>query len=85
MVCIFQEALANVRKHAKANHVNVLIAKKDYQVKDGYYIYLQVEDDGIGFLAQDSKHSFGLKTMKEPAQLAQQELWLFTRHSARVP
>jgi signal transduction histidine kinase len=67
LVCILQEALANVRKHAKANHVNVLIAKKDYQVKGGSYIYLRVEDDGIGFLAQDSKHSFGLKTMKERA------------------
>ena len=67
LVCILQEALANVRKHAKATHVNVLIAKKDYQVKDGSYIYLRVVDDGIGFLARDFKHSFGLKTMKERA------------------
>lgn len=65
LVCILQEALANVRKHAHASHVKVLISR-NYQ-DDGEYLCMQVVDDGIGFVARESKCSFGLKTMKERA------------------
>jgi nitrate/nitrite-specific signal transduction histidine kinase len=65
LVCILQEALANVRKHAQATHVNVLIDYKNEQETD--YIYMRVLDDGIGFATQDSRRSFGLKTMQERA------------------
>jgi two-component system nitrate/nitrite sensor histidine kinase NarX len=65
LVCILQEALANVRKHARANRVNVLVTRR----KDGEkeYIYLLIEDDGVGLLNYDSKRHFGLTTMKERA------------------
>jgi signal transduction histidine kinase len=65
LVCILQEALANVRKHAYANLVSVLVTKKKRQ--EGEYIYLQIVDDGIGLLKYDSKRHFGLTTMKERA------------------
>jgi signal transduction histidine kinase len=65
LVCILQEALANVRKHAYANLVSVLVTKKNRQ--EGEYIYLQIVDDGIGLLKYDSKRHFGLTTMKERA------------------
>jgi signal transduction histidine kinase len=67
LVCILQEALANVRKHANAAHVNVLIARKDSQGGEKSSIYMRVSDDGIGFLPRDSKGRFGLQTMKERA------------------
>jgi nitrate/nitrite-specific signal transduction histidine kinase len=62
LVCILQEALANVRKHAHASHVNVLIEKCDED------ILVKVVDDGQGFVAHTSKLSFGLQTMRERAQ-----------------
>jgi len=68
LVCILQEALANVRKHARASQVRVLIKKMTQ--KDSEYIYLQISDNGIGFTVQDSKRSFGLKTMRERANSA---------------
>jgi nitrate/nitrite-specific signal transduction histidine kinase len=61
LVCILQEALANVRKHAQANHVKILITKDDD------HIYMKVSDDGIGFVERNSKRSFGLQTMRERA------------------
>ena len=67
LVCILQEALANVRKHANAAHVKVLIARKDRQGGDKSSIYMRVSDDGIGFVPRDSKGRFGLQTMKERA------------------
>ena len=65
LVCILQEALANVRKHAHANHVEVVL-KKDLQPK-GEFILLQVRDDGVGYEMHESRQSFGLKTMGERA------------------
>jgi PAS domain S-box-containing protein len=40
---IVQEILSNIRKHAQANHVGVMIKKEDDQ------IILRIEDDGNGF------------------------------------
>lgn len=65
LVCILQEALANVRKHAHANKVNVLVTKQDQQI--GEAIYVKITDDGIGITEHDSKYHYGLKTMQERA------------------
>lgn len=67
LVCILQEALANVRKHANAAHVHVLITQRNRKGKNEVDIYMRVADDGIGFVARDAKGSFGLQTMKERA------------------
>ncbi len=67
LVCILQEALANVRKHAKATHIHVQIARKDRKGKDEGYICMRITDDGTGFVARASKGKFGLQTMKERA------------------
>ncbi len=64
LVCILQEALTNVRKHAHAGHVSVLISKEDEN------ILMKIVDDGIGFVMRSSKLSFGLQTMDERAQSA---------------
>ncbi len=66
LVCILQEALTNVRKHAQAGQVDVVIRKERHE--DGDHIRMQVVDDGTGFQMTGSKRSFGLQTMRERAE-----------------
>jgi signal transduction histidine kinase len=58
-----QEALRNVRKHADARHVEILLAPVD----DG--ILLQIKDDGVGFVPQDALQGrpghIGVPSMRE--------------------
>ena len=58
---IFQEALSNVEKHARAEKVNVLV---DWG-EDSFTV--TVSDDGIGFDPQEIDHTkhFGLEIMQE--------------------
>jgi nitrate/nitrite-specific signal transduction histidine kinase len=65
LVCILQEALANVRKHAHANQVSVLITDQVQHNSDS--ISVKIADDGIGISKHDSIKHFGLKTMEERA------------------
>jgi len=66
LVRIVQEALTNVRKHARARHAWVR-----FTVAGGRRI-VAVEDDGVGFTphrrAIDGMSGFGLQTMRERAQ-----------------
>ncbi|MCK6585173.1 MAG: GAF domain-containing sensor histidine kinase, partial [Anaerolineales bacterium] len=66
LVCILQEALTNVRKHAQAGRVDVAIWKE--KKEEGEYIHMHVDDDGVGFQTVGSKRSFGLQTMRERAE-----------------
>ncbi len=65
VVRIVQEALANVRKHARAKRVRIAIERCDGSVR------LTVADDGVGFdpsaLGRSAFPRFGLSTMKERA------------------
>ncbi|MGD8749869.1 MAG: histidine kinase [Anaerolineales bacterium] len=72
LVCILQEALANVRKHAEALNVKVLLTR-EIDV-DEEYINLSIVDDGIGFTLSDSIRRFGLQTMRERARSVSGEL-----------
>jgi len=64
LVCILQEALANVRKHAEADSVKLVISSGNGS--EGY-VQMKISDDGKGFVVGDSKRRFGLKTMSERA------------------
>jgi signal transduction histidine kinase len=55
---ITQEALSNVRKHAKASQVNVTLSYLEELV------LLDIQDDGLG-LQPASLGSFGLRSMRE--------------------
>ena len=77
LVCILQEALTNVRKHAKANEVEVIISR-DSRI-EGEEIILRVRDDGVGFAPYRSKRSFGVQTMRERAQSVGGRLAIHTR------
>ncbi len=66
LVCILQEALTNVRKHANADRVTVTITKEVYAGTD--QIHMHIEDDGYGFAQAIFKRNFGLQTMRERAE-----------------
>ncbi|MFJ2589779.1 sensor histidine kinase [Streptomyces sp. NPDC087538] len=53
-----QESLANVRKHARASTVGVMLTHGPHAVE------LEVTDDGIGFVPEESK-GFGLDGMRK--------------------
>ncbi|MEU1284123.1 sensor histidine kinase [Kitasatospora sp. NPDC005856] len=53
-----QESLANVRKHAAATTVDVVLAL------DAYGVELEITDDGRGFVVEDSR-GFGLNGMRK--------------------
>ncbi len=75
LVCILQEALANVRKHAEAEHVHLNIYFSNTGEDDSPgYVEMRVIDDGNGFVMSDSKRRFGLKTMQERATSVDGEL-----------
>ena len=64
---IIQEALTNIRKHAKARQAEVIIRRMDNQV------IVVVVDDGCGFDIEASptgKKSYGLQIMEERAEEA---------------
>ena len=58
---ILQESLANVSRHAKASHVQIVLRT------DAEAIAIQIADNGTGFTADDQKKSgsFGLLGMRE--------------------
>jgi signal transduction histidine kinase len=53
-----QESLANVRKHARASTVGVVLARQPYGVE------LEITDDGTGFVVEESV-GFGLDGMRK--------------------
>lgn len=60
---LIQEALSNIRKHAKAQTVAIRVSAEDSQLK------LLIEDDGIGFDPSTRLPGhFGLDTMMERAE-----------------
>jgi signal transduction histidine kinase len=61
LVRIVQEALANVRKHARATQVQVRLAEWEHTLR------MSVTDNGIGFSMTNIKNHFGLQTMRERA------------------
>ena len=64
---ITQEALTNVRKHARANHVEIRLEEQDGGV------LVRVEDDGVGITAETNGSPpghLGMVAMRERAELA---------------
>lgn len=61
MLRIFQEALSNVYKHAKASAVNVSLRTEDK------LLVCEIKDNGVGFDATNKikSHSYGIIGMKE--------------------
>src|SRR5699024_5376101 len=59
---ILQEAISNSLRHAKANHMDVVLMKRDD------FIILRITDDGIGFNMEEKRtSSYGLTNMYERA------------------
>jgi signal transduction histidine kinase len=66
LLCIVQEALANVRKHAGACRVRIRCDQ------EGDQVCIRIEDDGQGFLpdqvAEETSQHYGLQIMAERAE-----------------
>ncbi len=59
-----QEALTNVAKHARAEHVRVAVNAAEGELR------IEVQDDGVGFGLDSAEEGFGLAGMQERAALA---------------
>jgi two-component system nitrate/nitrite sensor histidine kinase NarX len=77
IACIIQEALTNVRKHARASKAWVRFEQEGDRVR------ISVEDDGQGFdpaqVAGKGRQYFGLQIMRERAESVGGELELDAR------
>jgi signal transduction histidine kinase len=62
LVRIVQEALTNVRKHARARHTQVRLTMQHDCVS------ASITDDGVGINGRASQGHFGLQTMRERAE-----------------
>ena len=69
---VAQEAIGNVRKHARADNLWVTLES------DGSRLSLEVRDDGVGN-AGPRDHHWGLQTMRERAKAVGAELDITTR------
>jgi two-component system nitrate/nitrite sensor histidine kinase NarX len=75
VIRIIQEALANIKKHAKAENIRILMSSTE----DGHCSVL-VEDDGVGLPAKPAKPNsktgehLGLSIMKERAEKIKGEI-----------
>ncbi|MBL8095385.1 MAG: PAS domain-containing protein [Anaerolineales bacterium] len=85
LVRIMQEALANVRQHARAENVWVSLAD------NGTGFEVEIRDDGVGFVERSAERRFGLKSMRERTESVHGELLIDstpgrgTRIRLRVP
>ena len=69
---VAQEAISNVRKHARADNLWVVLDS------DGSRLTLEVRDDGVGN-AEPREHHWGLQTMRERARTVGADLDITTR------
>lgn len=70
---VAQEAIGNVRRHARAGNLWVTL------VSDGSRVRLEIEDDGIGNALPRDRH-WGLQTMKERAATIGADIDISPRH-----
>ena len=73
---IFQEALANIRRHADATVVTVTFARSEGRAE------LAIRDNGVGFDLGGERHGYGLVSMRERAELVGGRLEVETSPSA---
>ena len=66
LVCILQEMLTNVRKHAQVDRVVVHLERKGENEEK--FVSIETIDNGIGFQTSASRLHFGLQTMQERAR-----------------
>jgi len=73
---MIQESLQNIYKHANAKHVDISFEMKDYQ------IYLNIEDNGEGFVVNKARKGIGLKNIKSRVEELKGELFINSQKDA---
>ena len=61
---IIQEALTNVAKHARAEHVTIVLAPRREVIE------VEIVDDGVGFAPDGVHGGFGLRGMRERVEMS---------------
>jgi signal transduction histidine kinase len=74
--CILQEGLTNIQKHAQAHRVHL----RGYVTSSD--IWLELQDDGVGFDLDSVSPGFGLRGMHERTQLLRGQLKVQSRTGA---
>jgi signal transduction histidine kinase len=59
---IFKEAINNIYKHAQAKNVRIKVGLDDN------HLYMNIQDDGIGFNTEVTTHRNGIKNMNQRTQ-----------------
>ncbi len=62
ILLFFKETLNNIRKHAQANHVRIVIQQ------NGSEFQLRVSDDGVGFDSENPTSGLGLDLLRQRAE-----------------
>lgn len=73
LYCILQEGLTNIQKHAQAHQVHL----RGYATSND--IWLELQDDGVGFELDGVLSGFGLRGMHERIQLLRGQLKVQSR------
>jgi signal transduction histidine kinase len=73
---IFKEAIHNVTKYAQCETVNILFKRKRNK------IFMEINDDGIGFKKEEVISGNGLYTMQERARTLKGELKISSQPEA---
>ncbi|PSN17420.1 hypothetical protein C7271_17790 [filamentous cyanobacterium CCP5] len=68
LYCILQEELTNIQKHAQARQVHL----RGYATSTD--IWLELQDDGVGFEGDEPLSGFGLRGMQKRTQLLKGQL-----------
>lgn len=68
-----KEALNNVCKHSKANHIKIFITENSGMLQT------IVEDNGVGFIQKENNDTHGLKGMKERVELLNGSLQIISK------
>ncbi|MET0760062.1 MAG: sensor histidine kinase [Flavobacterium sp.] len=71
---IFQEALQNIHKYAKAKNISATIIK----VED--HIHIEITDDGVGFDIKKTREGIGLKNMQSRMKIVQGEIEILSHN-----
>jgi len=67
---VMQESLTNISKHANARRVTINVTHDEAR------IFMEIEDDGVGFLQTKMTHGYGLAGMRERVQGLMGEMFI---------
>lgn len=81
---ILEEALTNIQKHSQANQVNIKLDIRENEETTVPRLFVQIEDNGIGFNLKQNQTGFGLQGMQERAESLGGQLHIMAQSGCRL-